>query len=159
VVRELDEHDGVALMTKLLPVIAAGDPGLRDLVVAAARGETPSQEDMIAAFKRIALRWIRGDLHHVDVESWPDFRVRVEAGLARVAEAPGDGPVVAFTSAGVVASAVGLALGLSDERVLDLSLVPNNGSLSEVDQGPEGLRLLRFNGVGHLPEGRLLTLV
>jgi broad specificity phosphatase PhoE len=157
--RELDEHDGVALVTKLLPVIAAEDPGLRDLVVAAARGETPSQDDMIAAFKRVALRWIRGELHHVDVESWPDFRARVRAGLAQLAAAPGEGPVLAFTSAGVIASAVGQTLGLSDERVLDLSLVPNNASLSEVDEGAEGLRLLRFNGVGHLPEGRLLTLV
>jgi broad specificity phosphatase PhoE len=158
-IRELDEHDGVALVTKLLPVIAAEDPALRDLVVAAARGETPSQDDMIAAFKRVALRWIRGELHHVDVESWPDFRGRVRAGLARIGAAPGEGAVVAFTSAGVIASAVGQALGLSDERVLDLSLVPNNGSLSEVDEGPEGLRLLRFNGVGHLPGTRLLTLV
>jgi broad specificity phosphatase PhoE len=158
-VRELDEHDGVALVAKLLPVLAAEDPGLRELVVAAARGETPSQDDMIAAFKRVALRWIRGELHHVDVESWPDFRARAKAGLARIAEAPGDGPVLAFTSAGVVASAVGLALGLGDERVLDLSLVPNNGSLSEFDVGADGLRLLRFNAVGHLPESRLLTLV
>ncbi len=159
VLRELDEHDGVSLVTKLLPILAAEDAGLRELIVAAARGESPSQDDVLSAFRRVALRWIRGEIHHADVESWGDFRARVRTALAQVEASPGEGPALVFTSAGVVAAAVGQALALDDEQVLEVSLTPNNVSITELDAGASGLRLLRFNCVGHLPEERLLTLV
>jgi broad specificity phosphatase PhoE len=157
--KELDEHDGMSLVTKLLPVIAAEDGAFRELITAAMRGESPSQDDMLAAFRRVALRWIRGELHHVDVESWGDFRARVKGALRRVAAEAGDGPALVFTSAGVVAAGVGEALALTDEQVLEVSLTPNNASITELQADDAGLRLLRFNSVGHLPEERLLTLV
>jgi hypothetical protein len=67
--------------------------------------------------------------------------------------------VVAFTSAGAVAASVGEALGLGDERVLDLSWSLYNGSVSELDFSPAGLGLRRFNATPHLADPKLLTAV
>jgi broad specificity phosphatase PhoE len=157
---ELDEHDGISLVFKLLPALAAWDSDLRSLVEATVRGEPPPSEDLLAAFKKITRGWVRGEIHHDDVEPWTAFRARVSRALARIAALGADKTALVFTSAGTVAAAVGESLEVrSDQRVLDLSWSVYNGSLTELDFVEERWHLRAFNGAAHLRERRLLTTI
>jgi broad specificity phosphatase PhoE len=123
-----------------------------------ARGEQPSPDDVLAAFKRLTRRWVIGEIGHDEVESWPDFRARISRGMARVAGIGRGKTALVFTSAGSVASATAVALGLNDEqRVLDLSWALYNGSVTELDFTGDRWGLRSFNGTAHLRDRRLVT--
>jgi broad specificity phosphatase PhoE len=157
---ELDEHDGLSLVFKTLPQLAAEDPALRAIVEATARGEQPSPDAVLGAFKRITRRWVRGEVGHSDVESWPDFRARVGRAMGRIATLGRGKTALVFTSAGAVASAVADTLGVTDEqRVLDLSWSLYNGSLTELDFTGDRWGLRSFNTTAHLGDKRLVTSV
>jgi broad specificity phosphatase PhoE len=159
-VPELDEHDGMSLVFKTLPQLAAEDPALRAIVETTVRGEKPSPDEVLAAFKRITRRWVRGEVGHSEVESWSDFRARVGRAMVRVAAIGRGKMALVFTSAGAVASASAEALGLSDEtRVLDLSWALYNGSVTELDFTGDRWGLRSFNTTSHLDERRLITSV
>jgi broad specificity phosphatase PhoE len=158
-VPELDEHDGMSLVFKTLPSLAADDPVLRAIVETTARGEAPPPDEVLAAFKRITRRWARGEIGHDEVESWSGFRARVGRAMVRVAAVGRGKTALVFTSAGAVASAVGEALGVGDERVLDLSWSLYNGSVTELDFTGERWGLRTFNTTAHLADKRLVTSV
>jgi broad specificity phosphatase PhoE len=163
-VDELDEHDGISLVFKMLPELARTDADIAVLVDAMGRGEWRSA-DLLGVFRKLTRRWARGEIGHDEVESWSAFRARVESGLAKMtADVPRGAHVCAFTSGGTVAAAVGRAVGASDEKVLDLSWALLNGALTELafsTDAAEAARswgLVRFNGTPHL-RGALLTSV
>jgi broad specificity phosphatase PhoE len=157
---ELDEHDGMSLVFKTLPQLAADDPGLRAVVETMARGEQPSPDDVLGAFKRITRRWVLGEVGHSEVESWADFRARVGRAMIRIGAVGRGKTALVFTSAGAVASAVADALALRDEqRVLDLSWALYNGSVTELDFTESRWGLRSFNSTAHLGDKRLVTSV
>ncbi len=161
VVPDLDEHDAVKLVGQLLPALAADDVGIAALVAAVASGRSPPEEDILTAFHGVARRWVAGELPAGNVETWAAFRARVGRALEAVTHASAaaardrSGTVLVFTSAGVIAAAVGLALGLADAKTVDLSVAPYNGSVTEMIWGPSGWALRSFNATPF--ESRLLT--
>jgi broad specificity phosphatase PhoE len=158
-VPELDEHDGIGLMFKMLPELAQSDDSLRSLALSLGRGERPVAE-MLAVFRRITRRWARGEINHAEVESWSQFRARVERGLATMTKDAAQGErLVAFTSGGTVAAAVGLAVGANDEKVLDMSWALYNGALTEIAFSDRGCGLVAFNATPHLRDAKLVTSV
>jgi hypothetical protein len=160
VLSELDEHEGLTLVFKLLPSLAAGDETLRGIVEATVRGGSPSPDDVLAAFKRITRRWARGEVDHDEVESWAAFRRRVAAAMARVAALGRGKTALVFTSAGVVAAAVAESLGMaSGEKVMELSWSLYNGSVSELDFAGDRWGVRTFNTTPHLRDKRLVTSV
>lgn len=89
-----------------------------------------------------------------------DFRGRVEGGLARIREATGPGETVAaFTSGGPVGAAVGAALDLSDEAVLELSFVVQNAACTEFLFSGERFSLNAFNTLPRLYGTELVTAI
>ncbi len=155
---ELDEHDGIALVFKLLPTLAAEDPELERIVSSMARSGRPSPDDVLAAFKRITRRWVRGEIGHDEVESWASFRARVGKAMDRIARVGRGRTALVFTSAGAVAAATAQALDVRDEeKVLDLSWSLYNGSITELDFTGERWGLRTFNATPHLRDKRLLT--
>ncbi len=157
---ELDEHDGIALVFKLLPTLGSEDPELGAIVARMASGGKPSADDVLAAFKRITRRWVRGEIGHHEVESWAAFRARVARAMERVAALGRGKTALVFTSAGAVAAATAEALGVRDEeKVLDLSWSLYNGSITELDFTGERWGLRSFNATSHLRDKRLITSV
>jgi broad specificity phosphatase PhoE len=160
VVPELDEHDGISLVLKLLPMLAAEDDKLRAIVEDTARGQQPSTADLLEAFKRLTRRWVRGEIGHDEVEPWGAFRTRVGRALERIAGIGRGKRALVVTSAGAVASAVADVLGVrDDERVLDLSWAAYNASMTELAFGGGRWGLRTFNATPHLRESRLVTSV
>ena len=157
---ELDEHDGISLVFKTLPALAAEDPELRDIAASIASSGRLSADDVLGAFKRITRRWVRGEIGHEEVESWPAFRERVARGMTRIAAVGRGKTALVFTSAGAVAAATAESLGVRDEeRVLDLSWSLYNASITELDFTGERWGLRSFNGTPHLGEKRLISSV
>ncbi|HEY6461193.1 MAG TPA: histidine phosphatase family protein [Polyangiaceae bacterium] len=159
VLPELDEHDGIALVFKVLPDVAKNDPELRAVVESMARsGGKPSADDVLAAFKHLTRRWVRGEIHHSEVETWSSFRARVGKALDHIAALGRGKTALVFTSAGAVAAATAHALDVRDEeRVLDLSWSLYNGSITELDFTGEKWGMRTFNATPHLRDKRLLT--
>ena len=79
----------------------------------------------------------------------------MEAGILKVRAAGGRS--VIFTSGGVMAATVRLALDLSPQRTLELSWTPRNGSYSEFLFSGERFSLNTFNVYPHLDSADLLT--
>lgn len=160
---ELDEHEGIKLVFTMIPIVAKEDETVRPAADALARGELPPASELLAVFRRITRRWARGELNHHEVESFSKFRRRIERGLAVIAKGAQRGETIAaFTSAGAVAAAAGLALEITDEKVLDLSWALHNGSLSELSlhgTSEPSWGLKSFNGTPHLRDPALVTSV
>jgi len=156
---ELDEHDGLSVVYKLLPELASGDPALKSIVEATVKGVPPSPDDVLSAFKRVTRRWVRGEIGHSEVEPWAAFRARIGRALPRIASIGRGKTALVFTSAGAIASAVADSLGIQEEeKVLALSWSLYNGSVSELDFADDRWGLRTFNGTAHL-ERRLVTSV
>ena len=154
---ELDEHDGYMVFTRSLRSLAASDAEAR-----AALGmiEEPLDRDLrlyYRVYRRTTRRWARGELDlpggSPRLEDWPAFRRRAESAVARLIDGAGSGrTVVAFTSAGPVAVAVGRALALDDEAVINLSWTVRNCAVSEFLFSGDRFSLHSFNSQLHLAE-------
>jgi broad specificity phosphatase PhoE len=105
-------------------------------------------------------RAARGEVPSEGVEEWASFRARVSRGVDAMTKDIGRGKtIVAFTSAGAVAAAIGNVLGVSDEKVLELSWSLHNGSTSEIAFSDAGWGMRTFNATPHLRDPKLLTSV
>jgi broad specificity phosphatase PhoE len=67
--------------------------------------------------------------------------------------------VAAFTSGGVIAAALGLALNLDDEQIIALSWIVRNASCTELLFSRDRWSLHTFNATPHFARGELLTYV
>jgi broad specificity phosphatase PhoE len=148
VLQDLDEHQGISLVFKLLPSLASEDETLRAVVESTGRGESPSPDDMLVAFKRITRRWVRGEIGHDEVESWASFRERIARAMARIAEL-GRGKTALAESLGV----------RNEEKVMELSWSLYNGSITELDFTGDRWGVRTFNATPHLRDKRLVTSV
>ena len=100
--------------------------------------------------------WMEGRYADYQGESWADFRQRVESSLPDLVQAPWRQMAV-FTSATPIAIWTGLALGLADEKILDLMGVLYNSGLTVFKLREGKVRLLSFNATPHLSEPALHT--
>ncbi len=161
---ELDEHQGQKLVSHY---------HARLLREAATDGESVPADSLrryLTAYQRGTRQWARGELETpAGLESWPRFRARVDVGLGRIADGGARGQdVVAFTSGGAIAAAVGCALAVGDEKIIELSWRVKNAAWTELlfsnagssaSATPPQLALQTFNSTPHLDEPRLVTYI
>lgn len=151
---ELDEYPAEALFRELLPVVAEQDEGTRLLLEGGI-----THRSVYRLLHRIGTLWARGELAHPEVEPWSGFCALVERGIARMTTAASKGAnVVAFTSAGPVAAAVGSAVGGAGEKLFELSLLVRHASVTELLFSGSRLSLHSFNGLAHLADPAWHTL-
>jgi len=111
-------------------------------------------------YQKVTRMWVRRELRLPDLEAWHEFRDRVSRGLAKITDGAGRKKrVVAFSSAGPVAAAMGLALNLGDEETFDLSWTVRNAAYTEFLFSRGRFSLLAFNAVAHLTNPQLLTFI
>lgn len=152
-----DEYPAEPLITRVL-----ADDALRarvggaDLAALGAGGDS-AKRAFQQIFQRVTLGYVRGDWDAMldGLETWTAFRERVAAGLREVIREAGRGrTVVVMTSGGPMAAAAGQALGLDDERTLELSWRIRNAALVELlwrsDDADGTLTLDVFNAHPHL---------
>ena len=110
------------------------------------------------ALEAATLAWTRDELSG-DFERWTEFKSRVSGALDEVLSQAERGQHVAIcTSAGVIGTALGHVMGLSDEASIGLSWVLLNASISSVLFDGHRRSIWQFNALPHLqhPKYRLL---
>jgi broad specificity phosphatase PhoE len=157
---ELDEYPGIEVMRTFLPGLMEKHEDIRAL-----EAEFRQAGDQSAAFRiydrlfqRITRMWVDEELDSPEVESWRNFCERVNRGIATIREgAHKNGRVVVFTSGGVIAATVRMALDLAPQRTLELSWTSRNASYTEFLFSQDRFSLSSFNNHPHLEDAKLLT--
>lgn len=112
--------------------------------------------------REVVLAWILRRYPEAEaeagVESWAEFRARVEAQRSVFERHAADESVAVFTSATPIAITVGAALGLADEKILGLMAALYNASVSQLRRRDDGVWLLTFNNTPHLIDPGMRTL-
>lgn len=99
-------------------------------------------------FEGAIQRWTDGDYHHEYDESWPNFKMRVENGLADLCNELAETQpryAVVYTSGGVISVAVGKILGLSPNKTFALNWAIANTSLTTLRLVGNEPQLLSLN--------------
>ena len=160
---EFAEYDGDGIMRLGLPLLLVRDERLRRLHTAFehATGARERHAAFQRVFETVQGAWARGEVAGDELESWPAFSTRVNAGLDRVMrESKSAATVVVFTSGGPIALAVQRALGLSTAHTLQTSWMSRNASWSEFLFSREDetrFTLSSFNVFTHLDDAGMLT--
>jgi broad specificity phosphatase PhoE len=156
-VPEFDEYAGLEVMRSFLPGLVEKHEDIRllDREFRTAGEQTAAARAFEKMFQRVTRMWVAGELDSPDVEPWRAFCDRVERGVNKVRDAGGRAAV--FSSGGVMAATVRLALDLSPVRTLELSWTPRNGAYSEFLFSAERFSMATFNAFPHLDSPGLLT--
>jgi len=147
VLPELDEHDSSNILRSQLPGILEEDPSLSEKV----KLFFEDREAFNSLFTRAMRRWVSGEHDVPGVETFREFNARAGSGLEKILEKAGEGERIAvFTSGGVIAAIVQLALALPDEKAMRLPWWTRNASVSVARHSGGNIDLLAFNSTAHL---------
>ncbi|MBI2394793.1 MAG: histidine phosphatase family protein [Deltaproteobacteria bacterium] len=156
---DFDEMHAEELLRTTLPSLVEQHASLRAMMTELA--ETAGQEQLRGfqrVFEAVMRMWIDGMIHAPDIESWQAFCARVAAGIGNLRDLDRKGRrVVAFTSGGTIAAAMRAALELSDQKMLDVSGVIRNASITEIAVSRSRMTPTLFNALPHLPDPSLIT--
>jgi broad specificity phosphatase PhoE len=101
-------------------------------------------------FSKAAARWVSGASDEDYDESFAEFCARVAAALARLsARLEKSKTALVFTSGGAISAVAKLLLGLPDERMLPLSYLIANASVTKLLVGSSGVKLSTLNEHAH----------
>jgi broad specificity phosphatase PhoE len=157
---ELDEYPGIEVVRTFLPGLMETHEDIRALE---AEFRQAGEQDVAfrlfdKLFARITRMWVNEELDSPNVEPWRDFCARIDRGIARIrGDAGKNARIAVFTSGGVIAATVRLALDLSPQKTLEMSWTSRNASYSEWLFSPERFSLASFNNHPHLESEDLLT--
>ena len=163
VMSEFDEYQAEAVMRECLPQLLPVDPAIQELRLAYENAKASSdsldrRKTFQKLFETIIAKWVAGEVTAAGIESWSDFCLRVEQGLAEVVRAtPAAATAVIFTSAGPIGAAMRRALHLSAEDRLQVTWSSLNASFSTFLASGERFSLSAFNAYPHLDGDGLLT--
>jgi len=160
VIEEFDEYDGEAVLRKSLPKLVESGNSIRALYEAFLRSTTPAEQlkNFQKLFEVVISKWVAGEVVVSEVESWPEFCVRVNRGLSKViSDAKPNEQIAIFASGGPIAVAMQRALNLSPQDTLRTAWMSRNCSYSEFLFSADRFTLSSFNAFPHLDGADLLT--
>jgi broad specificity phosphatase PhoE len=158
--QEFDEYQAEAVLKRALPELLASDESVANLQAAFKSSTTDSEQrkHFQKLFESVINKWVRAEISPKNVESWQEFKTRVNGALKKFLSQGQRGESVAiFTSGGPIAIAMQTALGLSDESTLGVSWMSQNCSWSEFLYGADLFTLSTFNSRPHLEDPAMLT--
>lgn len=131
----------------LLPGLCERDPELAAIVDGGLTDSKRYQKVIAAVFNA----WVAPDCPDLGITPWSDFRDGVEDALKAVMSLAGAGSNSAvFTSGGTIATAVGLVLGVSSDKVYGFYEPVFNCSVTRFIFSGKRVSLSNFNDVAHL---------
>jgi broad specificity phosphatase PhoE len=115
-----------------------------------------SKREALRQFFKVNRQWARGEIDSGPYESWADFQQRVRTTMADIlAHLTFEESIILLTSGGVIATAIGMALNLEEEKIMELNWQIRNTSISAIQYSKGRLFLRDFNGVPHLQEEQI----
>lgn len=163
VMNEFDEYQAEAVLREFLPQLAEVDANVRELRRAYDESKASGDPDeqrrgFQKMFEAVIAKWVAGEVASDGVETWNEFCLRVEGGLAGVVrDTPPAGNAVIFTSAGAIGAAARRALHLCPEDTLQITWMLRNASFTSFLASGERFTLSAFNAHPHLDGDGLLT--
>src|ERR1039458_3101859 len=163
VMSEFDEYQAEAVLRECLPQLLQVNAEIKELRRAYEDSSESSEfgdrrKTFQKLFEAVISKWVAGEVTADGIESWHEFCLRVERGLAQVVrDTPPAASAVVFTSAGPIGAAIRRALHLSAEDTLQLTWMTHNASFSGFLASGERFTLSTFNAHPHLDEDALLT--
>jgi broad specificity phosphatase PhoE len=165
VMSEFDEYQAEAVLRECLPQLlqVQANDEIKELRRAYEKSSESAQSDdrrktFQKLFEAVISKWVAGEVTAAGIESWHEFCLRVERGLAQVVrDTPPAASAVVFTSAGTIGAAMRRALHLSDKDMLQVTWMSRNASFSEFLASGERFTLSTFNAHPHLDGDGLLT--
>jgi len=134
----LGEHEGARVVARALEHA--------DFAEERARLAEGTARAYLRVFRAVTRRWAREELPGLSHESWQAFRARVADEVNGILSELGRGTTaIAFTSGGPIGSTAASALGLGDERALELAWMVENATVTEFLFDGERLSLKSFN--------------
>lgn len=153
----LNEYHSEEIMRYYVPLLAGQDRSLLPLIEKIYTDKKSFQ----LIFEKVMAKWISGEDHSDSVESWADFRLRVNAAIEMIAGDNKKGDRVAvFSSGGVISAAVQIATNMSPYDAIRMGWGLVNSSVTKFRYGSSGLILHSFNSYPHLElhkSGELIT--
>jgi broad specificity phosphatase PhoE len=156
----LDEFDWDGLFRYANSTLAERDPAIGALKHAfeSAPDITAKRRTIQHYMEAVTTQWAAGAFHEDGLETWDEFRSRVEISVTlHTRDLPSGSRVVLVTSGGVAAASAGHVLGLDAPRTLGLIWTLRNGALVEYLFGGGRISLSSFNNAPHLTEAQHWT--
>jgi broad specificity phosphatase PhoE len=149
----LAEYDGDGLMQHLAPVLAVQNPEFAGLLDAfqTHRDSSERNRHFQRMLEPLTDAYLRGEVAHAEIETWADFRGRVQGFLRELLAGPSGRTVLLFTSGGVIGVTVAAVLQAPDASALALNWRVRNASLTRLTYGGGRASLDSFNETAHLP--------
>jgi len=116
-------------------------------------GPAKDNRELQSRFDALMPLWMAGTLGAPGVETFAEFRARVQCGLRKIVEADrGSRRVVVFTSGGPIGVSVQTVVGAKEAMALELNWRIRNCSLTEFLFTRGRISLDSFNATPHLSE-------
>lgn len=162
IMKEFDEYQAEAVLRECLPQLCKANASVAELHRTYQDSKQSSDSECRKAFQRmfeaVIAKWVAGEVAAEGIETWNEFCLRVERGLASVVrDTPPTGNSVIFTSAGAIGAVVRRALHLSVVDTLQITWMSRNASFTSFLASGERFRLSAFNAHPHLEGDGLLT--
>lgn len=160
VVPEFDEYDGEGLLRRALPQLLESDEKIRGLYRSFQASSAPAErsKQLQKLLEVVVIDWVNGGLVVPGIETWPEFRDRVNNGLTQFISQCGHGVTGAiFCSGGPIAIAVERALHLQPLDTLRIMWISRNASCTDFLFSGDRFTLSAFNSHPHLDDASLLT--
>src|SRR5215467_11946617 len=99
---EFDEYQGDWVLEAALPELAESNPQVHQLQQAFLNAGSPEEKHRTfqKLFEVVIGKWVGGEIHVPEIESWPEFCRRVQSGLSFVCNGHGSGQNIAIFSSG-----------------------------------------------------------
>jgi len=147
-----DEYDGFAVWRHHLPCVLAEFPHIKK---EQENFRTDNKAFQIL-FQHVTDRWISGKFDSAGCPAWADFKKRVTEGMQAIMRRHGSGKNIAvFTSGGTISVIMQMALGLSDQKTMDISWQIMNASITRIRYREDQISLSAFNEISHLEMTRM----
>ncbi len=159
-VSEFDEHHVDQLVSGHLDELCSEFPYLTEMRNAfhAADTDIDRQRQFARLFEAVAVLWVQDACPLFGIESWPQFRERVNAGIDRIVRRNGSSRrVMVATSAGTIMAAMHRALQCPDEVALGLGWRIWNCSVTTFAFSGDRFTLDHFNSMAHVDDRALWT--
>ncbi len=142
-----NEYDSEGVFKGLLPIVIREDAELGRL----ASQLTTDKRSFQLVFEKLMHCWVSGDYPITDLETWAEFRKRVNGAIDDIMADAGKGRNIAvFTSGGPISVTVQRALNVSDADTIRLNWQVANASITRFRFTTDRIMLSTFNEFGHL---------
>lgn len=150
-----NEFDHARVLATMLPLLPEEDPA----VSAFNRAEGDRRKLFQPVFEKAVNAWLEKDLWD-GLESWSEFKVRVNQALERVITSVGGGKNVAVvTSGGPVAAMLANVLNLHPQAALNLNWTIVNTSVTKLFFSGDRRSVGYFNNYSYLQKGADRSLI